>query len=98
MRTGFLPRLRLLCFVFLAVLACGVHAQNDNNRVDLLIRNGVIYDGRGGAPIRGDVAVRDGRIVATGTLTGYSAARAVDAKGLAVAPGFINTLSWPSNR
>jgi N-acyl-D-amino-acid deacylase len=93
-RTGFLPRLRLLCFVFLAVLACGVHAQNDNNRVDLLIRNGVIYDGRGGAPIRGDVAVRDGRIVATGTLTGYTAARAVDAKGLAVAPGFINTLSW----
>ena len=94
MRTGFLPRLRLLCFVFLAVLACGVHAQNDNNRVDLLIRNGVIYDGRGGAPIRGDVAVRDGRIVATGTLTGYTAAREVDAKGLAVAPGFINTLSW----
>jgi N-acyl-D-amino-acid deacylase len=93
-RTGFLPRLRLLCFVFLAVLACGVHAQNDNNRVDLVIRNGVIYDGRGGAPIRGDVAVRDGRVVATGTLTGYTATREVDAKGLAVAPGFINTLSW----
>jgi N-acyl-D-amino-acid deacylase len=93
-RTGFLPRLRLLCFVLLAALAGSVHAQNDNNRVDLLIRNGVIYDGSGGAPVRGDVAVRDGRVIATGTLTGYTAGREVDAKGLAVAPGFINTLSW----
>ncbi|MGH8236063.1 MAG: N-acyl-D-amino-acid deacylase family protein [Steroidobacteraceae bacterium] len=91
MRTGLLPRLRLLCFVLLAALAGGVQAAE---RVDLLIRNGVIYDGRGGAPIRGDVAVRDGRVVATGTLADYTAAREVDAKGLAVAPGFINTLSW----
>ena len=75
----------------LATLAGGVQAAE---RVDLLIRNGVIYDGRGGAPIRGDVAVRDGRVVATGTLSDYTAAREVDAKGLAVAPGFINTLSW----
>jgi N-acyl-D-amino-acid deacylase len=90
-RTGLLPRLRLLCFVLLATLAGGVQAAE---RVDLLIRNGVIYDGRGGAPMRGDVAVRDGRVVATGTLADYTAAREVDAKGLAVAPGFINTLSW----
>ena len=94
MRTWFLPRTRLLCFLLLATLAGSVHAQNDNNRVDLLIRNGVIYDGSGGAPVRGDVAVRDGRVVATGTLNGYTAAREVNANGLAVAPGFINTLSW----
>lgn len=95
MRTWFLPRTRLFCFVLLATLAGGVQAaQNDNNRVDLLIRNGVIYDGSGGAPVRGDVAVRDGRVVATGTLSGYTAAREVNANGLAVAPGFINTLSW----
>ncbi len=94
MRTWFLPRTRLLCFLLLATLAGSVHAQNDNNRVDLLIRNGVIYDGSGGAPVRGDVAVRDGRVVATGTLNGYTAGREVNANGLAVAPGFINTLSW----
>jgi len=94
-RTSFLPRMRLLCFVLLATLAGGARAaESNNNRVDLLIRNGAIYDGRGGAPIRGDVAVRDGRVVATGALRDYSAAREVDAKGLAVAPGFINTLSW----
>lgn len=91
MRTGFLPRTRLLCFVLLAALAGGVHAAE---RVDLIIRNGVIYDGSGGNPIRGDVAVKAGRVVATGTLRDYSADREVDAKGLAVAPGFINTLSW----
>ncbi len=91
MRTGFLPRTRLLCFLLLATLAGGVQAAES---VDLLVRNGVIYDGRGGAPVRGDVAVRDGRVVATGTLRDYTATREVDAKGLAVAPGFINTLSW----
>lgn len=63
-------------------------------QVDLLIRNGVIYDGSGGAPVRGDVAVRDGRVIATGRLTDYSGKEEVDAKGLAVAPGFINVLSW----
>lgn len=95
MRIRSLPRTRLFCFVLLATLAGGVQAaENGNNRVDLLIRNGVIYDGSGGAPVRGDVAVRDGRVVATGTLSGYTAAREVNANGLAVAPGFINTLSW----
>jgi N-acyl-D-amino-acid deacylase len=93
-RTGFLPRSRLLCFVLLATLAGGVQAAQSDNRVDLVIRNGVIYDGSGGAPVRGDIAVREGRVVATGKLTDYNGVREVDAKGLAVAPGFINTLSW----
>jgi N-acyl-D-amino-acid deacylase len=63
-------------------------------QVDLLIHNGVIYDGSGSAAIKGDVAVRDGRVVAVGKLTDYQAKQRLDAKGLAVAPGFINTLSW----
>ena len=78
-------------FLLLIALAGTANAAE---QVDLLIRNGVIYDGRGGAPLRGDVAVRDGRVVATGTLRDYTAKSEVDAKGLAVAPGFINTLSW----
>ena len=91
MRTGYLPRTRLLCFVLLATLAGGASAAE---HVDLLIRNGVIYDGRGGEPIRGDVAVKAGRVVASGALSDYTADREVNANGLAVAPGFINTLSW----
>jgi N-acyl-D-amino-acid deacylase len=90
-RTGFLPRTRLFGFLLLATLAGAVHAAE---RVDLIIRNGVIYDGSGGNPLRGDVAIKGGRVVATGTLQDYSADKEVNANGLAVAPGFINTLSW----
>lgn len=63
-------------------------------QVDLLIHNGVIYDGSGRDPIKGDVAVRGGRVVAVGKLADHQAKQKLDAKGLAVAPGFINTLSW----
>lgn len=58
-----------------------------------MIRGGTIYDGSGGAPFIGDVAVEGDRIVAVGTVTG-AADRVVDASGKAVAPGFINMLSW----
>jgi N-acyl-D-amino-acid deacylase len=64
------------------------------HKADLLIHDGMIYDGGGEAPYGGDVAVKDGRVVATGKLDGYSADQTVDAHGLAVAPGFINMLSW----
>lgn len=60
---------------------------------DLIVRGGEIYDGSGGAPVRGDVAVKGERIVCVGTRRG-AAAKVVDAKGKAVAPGFINMLSW----
>jgi N-acyl-D-amino-acid deacylase len=62
--------------------------------VDLVIRNGAIFDGRGGPPTRGDIAVRDGRIVAAGTLADTTGATEIDVRDLAVAPGFINMLSW----
>ncbi len=79
----------LLCAVWLA--AC----QGAPQRADLIIENGLIVDGRGGEPYRGALAVADGRILAIGPrLEGFEAARIVDAGGLAVAPGFINVLSW----
>jgi N-acyl-D-amino-acid deacylase len=64
-------------------------------RVDLVIRNAMVYDGRGGDPYRGEIAVDAGRIVAAAPSVGaMDAARTVDARGLAVSPGFINVLSW----
>jgi N-acyl-D-amino-acid deacylase len=87
-----IPEIRRILTIF--VLAAFAATAAAAERVDLLVRNGTIYDGRGGAPITGDVAVRDGRVVAVGALRDYTAAREVDARGLAVAPGFINTLSW----
>src|SRR4051812_36450094 len=65
---------------------------------DLVIRNGVVYDGTGAAPTRVDVAVRGDRIVAllpSGSRA--DASRVVDAAGKAVAPGFINVLSWSTD-
>ncbi|HEU4360880.1 MAG TPA: amidohydrolase family protein [Mycobacterium sp.] len=56
---------------------------------DLVIRNGTIVDGLGGEPYPGDVAVRDGVIVAVGTAPG-DAKRVIDAAGLLVTPGFVD--------
>jgi N-acyl-D-amino-acid deacylase len=65
---------------------------------DIIIRNGTVYDG-GGAPGRKtDIGITDDRITALGDLAGASAAREINAAGLAVAPGFIDIHShfdWP---
>ncbi|TDL00372.1 D-aminoacylase [Mycobacterium paragordonae] len=57
---------------------------------DLLIRNGTIVDGLGGEPYVGDVAVKDGLIVAVGAVNGATATREIDATGLLVTPGFVD--------
>lgn len=61
---------------------------------DTILRNGTIYDGGGRAPFTGDVAIRADTIVAIGNLGDARGEREVDVAGLAVAPGFINMLSW----
>jgi N-acyl-D-amino-acid deacylase len=61
---------------------------------DTILRGGTIVDGRGGTPYVGDVAIRGDRIAAVAPHVAGRAAREVDARGLAVAPGFVNMLSW----
>lgn len=61
---------------------------------DLIIRGGTVYDGSGADPVSADVGIRGDRVTAVGDLSGASAAAELDAEGLAVAPGFINMLSW----
>ncbi len=56
---------------------------------DLVIRNGMVVDGSGGARYRGDVAVQDGRIAKIGRVN-EKAARTIDAEGHVVAPGFVD--------
>jgi N-acyl-D-amino-acid deacylase len=88
---------RFTCTVFAKLILIAAFVTGPAlaaEQVDLLIHNGVIYDGTGRDPIKGDVAVRGGRVVAVGKLQDYQAKQKVDAKGLAIAPGFINTLSW----
>jgi N-acyl-D-amino-acid deacylase len=57
--------------------------------VDLVIRNGTVYDGTGAEPLHADVTVADGRIAVVGPVDAYDAPE-LDAEGLAVAPGFID--------
>jgi N-acyl-D-amino-acid deacylase len=57
---------------------------------DIIIRNGTVVDGLGGEPYVGDVAVRDGVIVAVGAVNGAAATREIDATGLLVTPGFVD--------
>ena len=78
--------------IFSSVL---LHASGERSfDFDTIIRNGTIYDGSGGAPFNADVGIKADRIAAVGVLSGASAENVIDARGLAVAPGFINMLSW----
>jgi N-acyl-D-amino-acid deacylase len=61
---------------------------------DVILRRGTIYDGSGKAPFVGDVALRKDVIAAMGDLSKQTGRKEIDVGGLAVAPGFINMLSW----
>lgn len=60
----------------------------------IVIRNGTIYDGSGKPPFVGDVAIDGDSIAAVGSLHDARGRSEIDATGLAIAPGFINVLSW----
>jgi len=64
---------------------------------DVVIKGGTVYDGSGAAGRRADVGIRGDKIEAVGDLSKAEAMRVVDATGLAVAPGFINMLSWSTD-
>lgn len=67
----------------------------NQRKYDLIIKNGLIFDGNGTTPILADIAIKDDTIAFVGNLSFYSDAKEViDAKGMAVAPGFVNMLSW----
>ena len=61
---------------------------------DVIIKGGTVYDGTGAEPKHVDVAIRGDRIVGVGDFKTAKAKTIIDANGLAVAPGFINMLSW----
>src|SRR5690554_293259 len=71
----------------LLLAACAVAPPGPE--YDLVIRGGTIYDGSGGPPFRGDVAIEGDRIAWVGAQAPGTGAKEIDARGLAVAPGFI---------
>jgi N-acyl-D-amino-acid deacylase len=85
---------RFLLPFALLLASCTSVAPPAAERYDTVIRGGMVVDGSGGEPFAGDVAVRGDRIVAVAPRIEAGAARVIDARGLAVTPGFINMLSW----
>ena len=92
--------MRVLTFMACATIALltssDLHARSRPDQPhDIVIRGGLIIDGRGRAPFIGDLAIDKDRIVAIKPgRSGLKGQVEIDARGLAVAPGFINMLSW----
>ncbi|MFL6530056.1 MAG: amidohydrolase family protein, partial [Chthoniobacterales bacterium] len=80
------------CFALVFVATSSLFAAEPS--LDVVIKGGTIYDGTGGAARTADVGIKGDRIVAIGDLSHRAATETIDAHGLAVAPGFINMLSW----
>lgn len=74
--------------------ACALAACTPPASYDVILRNGTVYDGSGGEAFVADVAINGDTIAAIGKLGNARAGLTIDATGHAVAPGFINMLSW----
>lgn len=80
----------LTLFLLLTVISC-----QKSPKYDTIIRNGMVYDGNGKAPFKADIGIKNDTIAFIGDLSGETAGiQTIDAKGMAVAPGFVNMLSW----
>ena len=84
---------KLLAVTLLFAISLAAPAQGKTQSFDVIIRGGTVYDGTGRAPVRADVGIKGDRIAAVGNLSRATAPTIVNAKGLAVAPGFINMLA-----
>ena len=82
------------CFIFILIILSFISCKQEKENYDTIIRNGMIYDGNGGEPFKADIGINADTIAFIGDLSKASAKNEVDAKGNAVAPGFINMLSW----
>ncbi|HKO55842.1 MAG TPA: D-aminoacylase, partial [Thermoanaerobaculia bacterium] len=80
--------MRVIAGLFCALLLTACSSL----QYDTVIRNGMLYDGSGRPPVRGDVAIRGDRIAAVGMVQGRGRTE-LDVHGLAVAPGLINVMS-----
>jgi len=82
--------MKVLCGLALVFLV----ACTSSPDFDIILRNGMIYDGSGSLPYAGDIAISGDTIAAIGDLKSYKGKTELDANRMAVAPGFINMLSW----
>jgi N-acyl-D-amino-acid deacylase len=83
-----------LCYLFFTVIIGVGQIASADAPFDVIIKGGTVYDGTGGEGRVADVAIRDDRIAGVGDFAKASAKKTIEARDLAVAPGFINMLSW----
>jgi N-acyl-D-amino-acid deacylase len=100
-RTHHRARRPLLALLAAVVAACArgappsaADAARAGRSFDLIVRGGTVYDGGGGPGVRADVGLLGDSIAAVGDLSAARSREEIDARGLAVAPGFVNMLSW----
>ena len=83
-----------LGYLFFTVIVGGGQIAAADAPFDVIIKGGTVYDGTGGEGHVADVAIRGDRIVGVGDFPSAVPKKTIDARGLAVAPGFNNMLSW----
>jgi N-acyl-D-amino-acid deacylase len=83
-----MQRISILLFLMILVASC------QKQKYDVVIRSGTVYDGSGKEGVVSDVGINADTVAFIGDLSNAIGKKEIDAKGLAVAPGFINMLSW----
>ena len=84
-------RAAVLAMVLGLLFAAGCSTQTE---YDVVLHGGTIYDGSGAAPLQADLAIRGDSIAAVGALKNARGKIDIDARGMAVAPGFVNMMCW----
>ncbi len=86
--------MRIAQMALVIILGCLLTGCTLPTSYDVILRGGTIYDGSGDKPYTGDVAIDSDMIAAIGDIGEATATIEIDVAGLAVAPGFINMMSW----
>jgi N-acyl-D-amino-acid deacylase len=94
MRDQTRPMICLWLLLLALISSASLVVGQGSGPFDVIIKGGTVYDGTGGEPRQADVAINGDRIINVGDLGDSEAKLTVNASGLAVAPGFINMLSW----
>ena len=89
--------MRICIIISLAIVTALTTRVGAQSNFDVLIKGGTVYDGTGSPPKVADVAISHDRIVGVGDFSKSNATNVMDAAGMAVAPGFINMLSWSTD-